>query len=227
MSCQPSSSSHCPAPGVAGGLTSKGWERTGARRRTWLGTSGWARGASFPSGVEPAQTPPRRRPLAFCFWGPSWGTTTCVKPPESQPRRPRPPTPGGTPTMAAQRGPVQSHRPAARRRFTRLVRLARLRSARSAAQRLGSTRALQRTASPPCVRASRKFESASRAPPPLPRPSLSLVVARFASMSRIRYRKGLRVDASQWEVVRDRYSLLGPAHEIPRLHGLLSAPSHS
>jgi len=38
------------------------------------------------------------------------------------------------------------------------------------------TRALQRTASPPCVRASREFVSAPCAPPPPPRPSLSLVV---------------------------------------------------
>ena len=34
--------------------------RTGARGRTWLGTMRLSRGASFPSGVEPARTLPRR-----------------------------------------------------------------------------------------------------------------------------------------------------------------------
>jgi hypothetical protein len=141
MSCQPRSLGHCHAPGVVGGLTSKGWK--GPERADGRGLERAGGRAERP--FHPVLNQPRphsdARPLAFCFWGPSWGTTTCVKPPESQPRRPRPPGPGGTPTMAAQRGPVQSHRPAARRRFTRPVRLARRRSARSAAQRLGSTSA--------------------------------------------------------------------------------------
>lgn len=34
-------------------------------------------------------------------------------------------------------------------------------------------------------------------------------------MSRIRYRNGLKVASSQWEVVRDNYSLLDPSHRIP------------
>ena len=48
-------------------------------------------------------------------------------------------------------------------------------SARRQARRVaaGFNHALQRTASPPCVRASREFASAPCAPPALPRPSLS------------------------------------------------------
>ena len=33
---------------------------------------------------------------------------------------------------------------------------------------------------------------------------------------RIKYRKGLKIDRSKWEVVRDTYSLLDPSHHIPR-----------
>jgi len=32
----------------------------------------------------------------------------------------------------------------------------------------------------------------------------------------IKYRKGLKVDRSEWEIVRDTYSLLDPAHDVPR-----------
>lgn len=33
---------------------------------------------------------------------------------------------------------------------------------------------------------------------------------------RTKYRKGLKVDASQWQILRDNYSLLDPSHDIPR-----------
>ena len=33
---------------------------------------------------------------------------------------------------------------------------------------------------------------------------------------RLKYRKGLLIDQSKWEIVRDTYSLLDPAHLIPR-----------
>ena len=32
----------------------------------------------------------------------------------------------------------------------------------------------------------------------------------------IRYRKGLRVDGRDWEIMRDLYSLVDPTHEIPK-----------
>jgi hypothetical protein len=35
--------------------------------------------------------------------------------------------------------------------------------------------------------------------------------------SKIKYRKGLKVDSSDWEIVRDTYSLLDPLHDIPKL----------
>ena len=34
--------------------------------------------------------------------------------------------------------------------------------------------------------------------------------------SRFKYRKGLRVDPSQWQILRDEYSLLDPSQDIPR-----------
>ena len=37
-----------------------------------------------------------------------------------------------------------------------------------------------------------------------------------SSGPRIKYRKGLRIDRSEWEIVRDTYSLLDPSHHIPR-----------
>src|SRR5437660_1736903 len=33
---------------------------------------------------------------------------------------------------------------------------------------------------------------------------------------RIKYRKGLKIDRSEWEIVRDTYSLLDPSQRIPR-----------
>ena len=32
----------------------------------------------------------------------------------------------------------------------------------------------------------------------------------------IKYRKGLRVDPDDWEIMRDVYSLVDPTHEIPK-----------
>jgi hypothetical protein len=32
----------------------------------------------------------------------------------------------------------------------------------------------------------------------------------------IKYRKGLKVDSRDWEIMRDLYSLVDPAHEIPK-----------
>lgn len=34
--------------------------------------------------------------------------------------------------------------------------------------------------------------------------------------SRLKFRKGLKVDPSQWQILRDDYSLLDPSHDIPR-----------
>ena len=34
--------------------------------------------------------------------------------------------------------------------------------------------------------------------------------------SRLKYRKGLKIDPSQWQILRDKYSLLDPSHEVPR-----------
>ena len=33
---------------------------------------------------------------------------------------------------------------------------------------------------------------------------------------RLKFRKGLKVDPSQWQILRDDYSLLDPSHDIPR-----------
>jgi uncharacterized protein YceK len=33
---------------------------------------------------------------------------------------------------------------------------------------------------------------------------------------KLKYRKGLKVDESEWQIVRDTYSLLDPSHDIPR-----------
>lgn len=33
---------------------------------------------------------------------------------------------------------------------------------------------------------------------------------------KIKYRKGLKIDRSEWEIVRDTYSLLDPSHDIPK-----------
>src|SRR5688572_9911537 len=37
-----------------------------------------------------------------------------------------------------------------------------------------------------------------------------------AKRPRSRYRKGLKVDLSHWEILRDTYALLDPSHDIPR-----------
>lgn len=38
----------------------------------------------------------------------------------------------------------------------------------------------------------------------------------MSTVRRIRFRKGLKVDRAEWQVLRDTYSLLDPAHHIPR-----------
>jgi hypothetical protein len=71
---------------------------------------------------------------------------------------------------------------------------------------LGLTRALQRTASPPSVRASREFESARRAPPPPPRPSLSFVVRPLRTMT---------LDGF-WKTIDEARQASGKLVDIPR-----------
>ena len=122
--------------------------RTGARRLRSVGRVGWSRGASFPSGVEPAR---RRFVKAFsmriAFWPSSWPQALTQNRRgcgiRSEVGRP----PGNRPIMTDPNRAVQSHAAAGQTSGSNLTPEAlRLRQVRRAAA--GFNHALQRTAAP-------------------------------------------------------------------------------
>ena len=119
--------------------------RTGARRLRSVGRVGWSRGASFPSGVEPAR---RRFVKAFsmriAFWPSSWPQALTQNRRgcgiRSEVGRP----PGNRPIMTDPNRAVQSHAAAGQTSGSNLTPEAlRLRQVRRAAA--GFNHALQRT----------------------------------------------------------------------------------
>ena len=133
-----------------------------------------SRGASIPSGVEPAR---RRFVKAFsyadCFFRHPLASSTYAELPDLRHSRRGLPSSGNRPMMTDHESAVQSNdavaRPTSGSNLT--PGSLNLRKVRRAAA--GFNHALQRTASPPSVRASRAFVSAPCAPPAPPRPSLS------------------------------------------------------